>query len=125
MNEVALKESPRFCGNSISPLKPALLENRRCLRNFSGMKRKRGTDAKVDARRKPILVVGDPVFLLGATESDPNQIRSGLDNFLKDSIILIRWPFSKWWRIDTCNFDLRMISGQILMKLMQGAFLAA
>src|SRR5690606_24439139 len=95
VDEVAFEEPAGFRGDAVGPFHADLLEKGRRLGNFAGVEGKGGTDAEVHPGRKPVLVAGDPVLLLRAAETDPDQVGAGLANLAADAVELVVRPLAE------------------------------
>ena len=106
VDEVALEEAARFHAEAEEPLEAELLDQGGSLPDFAGMEGEGGADAEVDGGGKLIEVLGDPEFLLGAAEADPDAVGSGVADEVCYFFKLTGWPFAEGWRVGSGDISI-------------------
>ena len=71
-----------------------------------------GADAEVNTGWKAMFIRGDPVFLLRATEANPDQIGPGAADFFSDGFKFLCGPLAEWRRVATGNGDTGKARGE-------------
>lgn len=109
VGEVAFPESAGFSAEAVEPFHACFLDPCGGLADFAGVEGEGGTDAEVDGWGKLVFVTGDPEFLFGAAEADPDEVGIGIADVAGDAVEFVIRPRAEGWAVGTGDDGMRVV----------------